>query len=138
MSSSKDDLIVETDSSLPLVHFSVTLRTGAALDPADSEGRSRLLARLMRRSAGGRTADENDLLADGMGASLSADVGSASMGFSGTTIRRSFPKLLQLLTDTLGKPGLPQDELALLKRETLAELEQAKDNDKALAHRWFN
>ncbi|HTM46696.1 MAG TPA: pitrilysin family protein [Polyangiaceae bacterium] len=132
------DLIVETDHSLPLVHFSVALRTGAALDPDELAGLTRLTARLMRRSAGGRDADAIDLLVDGMGASFSADVGSSTVGFSGTVISRSFPKLLDLLKELLGSPGFTDSELQLLKRETLAELVEAKDNDKLLARRWFN
>lgn len=138
MSSATRDLVVETDSSLPLVHFSVSLRTGAALDPVDADGLSRVLARLMRRTAGGRSAEENDILIDGLGAACSADVGNSSIGFSGTVITRSLPKLLEMLAQTLSVPSLPEAELLLLKRETLAELEQLKENDKALARRWFN
>lgn len=138
MNASPRDLVVETDSSLPLVHFSVSLRTGAALDPPELDGLSRVLARLMRRTAGGRSAEENDLLIDGLGAACSADVGNSSIGFSGTVITRSLPKLLDMLTETLSEPSLPEAELSLLKRETLAELEQLKENDKALARRWFN
>jgi zinc protease len=131
------DLVVEADSSLPLVHFSVSLRTGAALDPLGADGSSRLLTRLMRRTAGGRSAEQNDILVDGLGAACSADVGSSSLGFSGMVITRSLPKMLELLAEILSKPELPEAELQLLKRETLAELEQLKESDKVLARRWF-
>jgi zinc protease len=138
MTTATRDWVVESDTSLPLVHFSVSLRTGAALDPLQADGSSRLLARLMRRTAGGRSAEENDILVDGLGAACSADVGNSSLGFSGTVITRSFPQVLGLLSEILSQPGLPEAELALLKRETLAELEQLKENDKALVRRWFN
>ncbi|HEX2877925.1 MAG TPA: hypothetical protein VHO25_00175, partial [Polyangiaceae bacterium] len=61
MTTAKRDWVVESDTSLPLVHFSVSLRTGAALDPPQADGSSRLLTRLMRRTAGGRSAEENDI-----------------------------------------------------------------------------
>src|SRR5690242_17060156 len=96
------DLVVESDASLPLVHFSVALRTGASLDPADADGLSRILARLMRRTAGGRSAEQNDILVDGLGAACSADVGTSSVGFSGSVITRSLPRLLAMLEETLG------------------------------------
>lgn len=138
MTTAKRDWVVESDTSLPLVHFSVSLRTGAALDPPQADGSSRLLTRLMRRTAGGRSAEENDILVDGLGAACSADVGNSSLGFSGTVITRSLPQVLGMLAEVLSEPGLPEAELSLLKRETLAELEQLKENDKALVRRWFN
>lgn len=137
-SATEPRLVLATDPALPLVHFSVALRTGAALDPQGLEGLSRITARLMRRSAGGRDADELDVLIDQMGATLGSEVGASTMGFGGTVIKRSFPQLLQLLCDTLARPGLPEEELQRLKRETLAELVQLRDNDKALVRRWFN
>jgi hypothetical protein len=75
-------LLLETNRDLPLVSVSVALRTGAIEDPPGAEGAVRLLARLMRRSADGRSAEQNDQLVEGMGATLGAEV-SASTVISG-------------------------------------------------------
>ncbi len=130
-------VLVETSHELPLVSVSVALRTGAILDPPGSEGATRLLARLMRRSAGGRSADENDRLIEGMGASLGADVTQSTVVFQGAVIARSLDRFVEMLVDSIARPSLPDEELERLKRETEAELTEALDDDRGLARRWF-
>jgi zinc protease len=131
------NVLVETSHELPLVSVSVALRTGAILDPPGSEGATRLLARLMRRSAGGRSADENDRLIEGMGGSLGADVTQSTVVFQGTVIARSLDRFVEMLVDSIARPSLPDEELERLKRETEAELTEALDDDRGLARRWF-
>jgi zinc protease len=130
-------VLVETSSELPLVSLSVALRTGAIHDPPESEGAMRLLARMMRRSAGGRSAEENDRLIEGMGASLGADVTQSTILFQGAVIARSLDRFVDVLVDTIARPTLPDDELERLKRETEAELLESLDDDRGLARRWF-
>jgi zinc protease len=130
-------VLVETSRELPLVSVSVALRTGAILDPTGVEGATRFLARLMRRSAAGRSADANDRLIEGMGASLGADVTQSTVVFQGAVIARSLDRFVDVLVDTIARPTLPDDELERLRRETEAELTESLDDDRGLARRWF-
>ena len=130
-------VIVETSDELPLVSVSLALRTGAILDPPGAEGAMRMLSRMMRRSAGGRSADANDRLIEGMGASLGADVTQSTVVFQGAVISRSLDRFVDALIDTIARPTLPDDELERLRRETEAELHEALDDDRGLARRWF-
>jgi zinc protease len=130
-------VLVETSHDLPLVSVSVALRMGALEDPPNGEGSVRLLGRLMRRSAGGRSAEQNDALVEGMGAALGADVTQSTISFQGSVITRSLDRFGEFLIDALARPTLPEDELARLKRETLAELTETLDDDRSLARRWF-
>jgi zinc protease len=130
-------LVLETNRDLPLVSLSIALRTGAIEDPAEAEGAVRLLARLMRRSAGGRSAEQNDRLVEGMGATLGAEVSASTVVFQGAVISRSFERFVDFLVDALARPSLPEDELSRLKRETEAELTETLDDDRGLARRWF-
>ena len=57
--------------------------------------------------------------------------------FTGTVIRRSLEPFVDLVTDVLSNPGLAGAELGRLRRETEAELADVRDNDQALARRWF-
>lgn len=131
------NLFVETSHDLPLVSVSIAFRMGALEDPEGGEGSVRLLGRLMRRSAGGRSAEQNDALIEGLGASLGADVTQSTITFHGAVIARSLDRFQELLVDAVGRPSLPEDELERLKRETLAELTEMLDNDSSLARRWF-
>jgi zinc protease len=129
--------MVERDAALPIVHVGISCLSGAAYDPPGLEGLTRLSGRLLRRTAGGRTADQVDELVDRIGASVGVDCGSSSSTMSGSVLKRSFDTYLALLKDSLIAPGLHEDELERLKRETLAELTEILDSDRQLARRWF-
>ncbi|HEY3497456.1 MAG TPA: pitrilysin family protein [Polyangiaceae bacterium] len=130
-------LLVETSRELPLVSVSIALRTGALEEPPEMEGATRLLARLMRRSAGGRSAEQNDALVESMGASLGAEVTPSTLIFQGAVISRSLERFFEFLLEVIGRATLPEDELQRLKRETEAELVETLDDDRGLARRWF-
>jgi zinc protease len=130
-------LLMERDPALPIVHVGISTLSGGAYDPPGLEGLTRLSGRLMRRTAGGRTADEVDNLVDRIGASVGIDSGTGSTTISGSVLKRSADTYLELLKETLTAPGLFADELERLKRETLAELTEVLDNDRSLARRWF-
>ncbi len=130
-------LLVETNRELPLVHLVVAWRQGSTADDASQWGLSRLALRLLRRTAGGRTAQEVDLLVDGLGASLGVDVSPTSMTLHGTVITRSLEPFIELLVDALSRPSFAGEELELLRRETLSELVQRLDDDRSLARRAF-
>ncbi len=130
-------LLVEHSTDLPLVSLSVALRLGSLVDPPGAEGATRLLARLMKRSAGGRSAEVIDAEIDAMGGALSVDASASTIVFHGAVIARSLPRFADLLVDVVARPGLDEAELALLKRETEAELVESLDDDRTLARRWF-
>ncbi len=137
VSETRANVLVETSHDLPLVAISIAFTMGALEDPPGGDGSVRLLARLMRRSAGGRSAEQNDVLVEGMGAALGAEVSQSTITFQGSVIARSLDRFGEFLIDALARPALPEDELARLKRETLAELIETLDDDRSLARRWF-
>jgi zinc protease len=120
-----------------LVHAGISTRSGADEDPEGFEGLTRIAGRLMRRTAGGKNPDEIDARVDRMGASLGLDAGHGGVALSGVVLERSFTDFMNLLEETLTEPGLAQDELERLKRETSAELVEILDSDQQLAQRWF-
>ncbi|HEY5373203.1 MAG TPA: pitrilysin family protein [Polyangiaceae bacterium] len=130
-------VLLETSRALPLVSISIGLKTGAILDAPGKEGTTRLLSRLMRRTAGGLEAQVIDTRIDSLGASLGADVAHSTMVFQATVISRSLNAFVDLLVDVLARPGLAAAELERLQRETLAELKDSLDDDRGLARRFF-
>jgi len=130
-------VLLETSRALPLVSISIGLKTGSLIDPKGKEGSTRLLSRLMRRTAGGLDPQVIDTRIDSLGASLSAEVVHSTMIFQATVISRSLNAFVDLLVDVLAKPGLATTELERLQRETLAELKDSLDDDRSLARRFF-
>lgn len=126
------------DDALPLLHASVALGAGgSATDPEGREGMTRLLLRLMRRTAGGRTAQVSDELLDGLGSSLSGEVGRSVAALHGTVIARNISPFLAFLADALARPAFDAEELGRLRAEALAELDELLDDDGALVRRAF-
>src|SRR6478736_3165619 len=130
-------VLLETSRALPLVSISIGLKTGSLVDAPGKEGTTRLLSRLMRRTAGGLEPQVIDTRIDSLGASLSADVVHSTMIFQATVISRSLNAFVDLLVDVLARPGLATAELERLQRETLAELKDSLDDDRSLARRFF-
>jgi len=135
--SARPDVLLEVSHDLPLVSVTVATRNGGLFDPPGKEGLTRLCARLMRRTGGGRDPQELDTRVDSIGASVGADVAQSVTLFQGTVIRRSLDAFVEIASDIIGRPGLAEAEFERLRREVLAELVESLDDDRGLARRWF-
>lgn len=124
---------VESSTVVPLVSFALSLRSGALGDPEGKDGLSRLTARMMRRGCKGMTSSEIESAVDRLGGEIGFDVGPSTISLHGQVIRRNLQPFCELIAKVLGTPTFDQDELDRLKRETVAELIDARDNDRALA-----
>lgn len=122
---------------IPLVDLSISFRSGAALEAKDKLGQTRLFARMLRRGAAGRSSDDIEALIDRLGGELSVDVGASSINIHAQVIRRNLEPFVALLRDLITKPTFPEDELARLRREAVAEIIDARDSDKSLASKFF-
>lgn len=128
---------VEPSAVVPLVTVVVSVRSGAIVDPTGKDGICRFAARMLRRGAGGMTAPEIEAAIDRLGAELALDVGPSTISLHGQVIRRNVEPFIELLTRILGKPTFAEEEVARLRRESAAELIEARDSDRSLAHLAF-
>lgn len=133
----RPDVLLEVSHDLPLVSLTVATRNGGLFDPPGKEGLTRLCARLMRRTGGGRDPQELDTRVDSIGASIGADVAQSVSLFQGTVIRRSLDAFVEIVGEIIGRPGLAEAEFERLRREVLAGLVESLDDDRGLAQRWF-
>lgn len=130
-------VLVESEQALPIVHGGVSSLSGAAEDPDGLEGLSRFSARLMRRTAGGRSFSEVEARIDALGAAVGMDCGHSSTAISGCVLVRNLDEYAELLTEMICAPGLNEEEMLRLKGETIAEFLEVFDDDERLVHRWF-
>ena len=124
---------VESSTVVPLVSIVLSFRSGALADPEGKDGLSRLTARMMRRGCKGMTSSEIESAVDRLGGEIGFDVGPSTISLHGQVIRRNLQPFCELLVKVLGTPTFDQEEFDRLKRETVAELIDARDNDRALA-----
>lgn len=130
-------LFMERDGRLPLAHVAVTRAEGSLLDPLGKEGLTRMTLRLMRRTAGGRTADENNELLDLLGGSLVGDVSRSQAGFGGAVLAENLEAYLEILAEAFEVPGLFEDEFDRVKDESLAEWYEGLESERSLAFSTF-
>lgn len=131
-------VIIEPSPDTPLVWFEVAIRGGAALDPQGVEGLHRHAALLARRGAGGRNRAQLDDTLDGLGAALDISVSRDAVSLSGLALARHLDAVIDLAADVLAAPEFSEDEHARLLRETPQVLDEIRDDDSALATRWFD
>ena len=124
---------VESSTVVPLVSIAISLRSGALADPEGKDGLSRLTARMMRRGCKGMTSSDIESAVDRLGGEIGFDVGPSTISLHGQVIRRNLQPFCELIAKVLGSPTFDQEELDRLKRETVAELIDARDNDRGLA-----
>ena len=131
-------VVVEPSPDTPLVWFDVAIRGGAAADPTGSEGLHRHTALLARRGAGTRDRAQLDETLDSLGAAIDVALSRDAVTISGLALARHLPAAFDLLGDILAEPAFSEDEHARLLRETPQVLDEIRDDDSALATRWFD
>jgi zinc protease len=126
---------LEPSHAVPIVSIVVALRSGSAADPAGKSGLARLALRMLRRGCEGMTAEQIDFRIDLLGAELAVDASPSSVAMHAQVIARNLDSFIDLLTRLLATPTFPEDELERLKRETIAEIIEARDSDRVVAQK---
>ena len=74
----------------------------------------------------------------GLGAALDVGVSRDAVSVSGLALARHLDAVIDLAADVLAEPQFSEDEHARLLRETPQVLDEIRDDDSALATRWFD
>jgi len=128
---------VEESRALALVDFEILLRTGAALDPAGKEGLTRAVFRTLRMGMRGVNSASVEERIASLGGALGFEISTSFVRVHGAVIKRNIEPFFALVTELLREPAFRAKDLAQVKRATRAELHRVRDNDRALAGRWF-
>ncbi len=126
---------LEPSHDVPLVSIVIALRCGSAVDPPDRSGLARIAVRMLRRGCEGLTSEQIDFRIDALGAEMAVDTASSTVGIHAQVIARNVDAFVDLLAKLLATPTFPEDELERLKRESIAEIVEARDNDRVIAQK---
>jgi len=130
-------LLLEPAHAVPLVSLVVAFRSGSANDPPGKEGLSRIAMRMLRRGCEGMTAEQVDFRIDVLGGEMAVDTSSSTVAIHAQVISRNLEPFIELLAKLVSAPTFPEDELQRLKRETVAEIIESRDSDRAVAQKAF-
>ncbi len=142
-----EGLILEENHDLPLCRLQLTMRVGSTSDQtaagtaasggAPILGLCNFASELQRRGAGNRTRAAIDEALDGLGAGLSIVCWHDQVLYDVMALREHFDRAVEILADVVLRPTFPQDESERLRRELLANLDDLRDDDSGLLHRFF-
>lgn len=126
-------VVVNENRANPTFALRGSLAAGSIMEPEDKPGLARLTAAMLTRGTANRTAREFAAALEDVGASLSASGGELSTSITGQGQSKDFDRVMDLLAEMLREPAFPADVLQRLKSQTLAGIEQARDDPASLA-----
>jgi zinc protease len=127
--------LLESSHDVPLVTIVVALRCGSAGDPPGKAGLSRIAVRMLRRGCESMTSEQIDFRIDALGAEMAVDTSHSTVAIHAQVIARNLDAFIDLLSRLLSTATFPEEELARLKRESTAEIIEARDNDRVVAQK---
>jgi len=122
-------LLLSEKHDVPLVGFQAVARAGAVADPDGREGLTSLLADMLEKGAGGRSAAEFAEAVEAVGAKLSSRGGRESITISAEFLARDANLLVSLIADMLQRPTLDEAEFEKLRTRRINLIKAAKDAD---------
>lgn len=123
------------DHSLPTVKVVLEFPMGASSEGPDEEGAVALLAALMERGAGGKSALEMAEAVEGLGLELGVSAGRETFTISGSGLKRHLPRLLELMMLIAKSPNLQGGEFEKVRRQQLARFVQERSQPGKLANK---
>jgi zinc protease len=130
-------LLVHQNPRNPTVALSGSLNAGGVFDPAARPGLSGMAAELLDRGTEHYSSLQIATALESVAAQLSISAGTESVGIAGQALKKDFSRLMDLLGEVLRRPTFPQAELDKLRQQSLAGLQQEKDDPAARASRAF-
>lgn len=120
--------IVVENHKLPRISFQVFVDL-PMIKEGDYAGAADLAGQLLKTGTKTKTKAQIDQAVDFIGANLN----SSASGVSGSSLSKHKDKLLAILSDVLLNPSFPSAEFEKLKRQTLSNLAQQKEDPNAIA-----
>jgi predicted Zn-dependent peptidase len=121
-------VILVENHKLPSISFELFVDVPDMLE-GEFTGTADLAGALLNKGTASRTKSQLDEEIDFLGASLS----SSANGISGSCLSKYKEKLLELMADVLLNPSFPEVEFEKIKKQTLANLAQEKEDANSVA-----
>ena len=121
-------LIVQENHASKTVAIDGYLSAGSAFEPEGKYGVAGLTAAMLGRGAAGKTALQLALQLESVGAGVSVSGGVEEANIGGGSLSKDFGLTLSTLADELRRPDFPQEQLDRLKAQTLAGIQEERQD----------
>ncbi|HEY7450419.1 MAG TPA: pitrilysin family protein [Vicinamibacterales bacterium] len=127
-------VLVSERPGLPIVSATLVFKTGSDTNPVDKPGLANFTAAMLDEGTMSRTAlqiaDEVAQLGGSLGTLSTMD----STQITASSLKRTFPALVDLVADVARRPSFPADEIDRQRASRLASLVQQRENPSAAAN----
>jgi len=130
-------LVLVENHKNPVVAFRLAIPAGGNYDVPAKAGTASLVATLLTKGAGSRTADEMSAAIESAGGSLSAFTDDDFLSVSGSVLSNAAPLAFEMLGDAVARPAFSEKELELARTQTLSGLQLELTNPASLASRFL-
>ena len=130
-------LVIER-RSLPVVTLRLTVKSGAAADPAGLPGLAEMVAALLSQGTAQRSARQISELIDQMGGTLESAAEWDDSFVSLTVLSDHTEPGFEILADMVIHPTFPAEEVDRRRKQTLSALEVLRDDPSSVADRVFD
>ena len=122
-------LIINEKRDVPLIGLQAIVRGGASGDPEDKHGLASLLANLMEKGSGERSAVEFAEAVAGVGGELNASTSLEAISISASFMADDAALMVELVSDMLQRPTLDRNEFNKLRERSINLIKAAKGSD---------
>ncbi len=119
---------------LPIVSADLVVKTGSGANPADKPGLANFTAAMLDEGTASRSALQIADQVAQLGASLNTSSTMDSSQVNGTSLRRNFSGLLDLVADLARHPAFPAEEIERQRASRLGNLAEQRENPNAVAN----
>lgn len=132
---SGDVLLVQPDSSVPVIGLRVATLGGVRDEDALSSGRGHLLAAMLTRGTARKSADDIAQQIESLAAGVGGLSGKHSLGLQAVTLKKTSDAVLDLLFDCLFDADLPIADLTQERNSQLEDIRHLADSPARVALR---
>ena len=129
-------LLVESKRQ-PVVSLALMVRAGDAHDPNGKEGLATMVASVLTKGAGTRTADQVSSDIEGVGGSIGASAGADFLNVRSNVLADNAPLAFELVADAVARPTFASKEVELARTQTVSALQLEESQPASLAGRFF-
>jgi len=128
-------LLVAERPAVPIVAVRVSMRAGAAFEPADRAGLANLTGALLTRGTAKRTGPQIDEAIEFVGGSLEAGAGRDSLTASLSVLKKDLTLGMDLLSEVVLAPAFPPEELKRKVAQIQAAIKRSEEDPNTVAGR---
>ena len=130
-------VIVTRQTVVPKVSVTLTLMSGFASDPADLTGLASMTGEMIQEGTKTRPSQKIREEIFGMGGSLSSTSSQDYTSVSARGLSEFLPRLIDLVSDVVMNPTLPEPDLPIVKQQHLQTVQQQNASAQFVANREF-